>query len=52
MVGGDVTSQDRYIRECKEEVVKWEEKIKEHQQQLLEMEQEEGWLFNVGWTSV
>ena len=41
--GWAVTYQDRPIRQCKERVVKYEEEIKQHQQRLLDKEQEEGW---------
>ena len=50
--GHRVTYDDWQIRQRKELVVEWEEKIKQHQQRLLEMEQEEGWSYSVGWTSV
>ena len=41
--GQDVTYEDEQIRQCKADVVKWEEVIEQHQQRLLEIEQEEGW---------
>ena len=41
--GRDVTDVDGVIRQYKEWVVEYEEEIKQHQQRLLEMEQEEGW---------
>ena len=41
--GRDVTFEDGQIRRHKKLVVKYEEEIKQHQQRLLEMEQEEGW---------
>ena len=41
--GLDVTDADEDIRGYKEDVVKYEKAIKQHQQRLLEIEQEEGW---------
>ena len=39
---GDTSEVDNDIRKLKEEVVEWEEEIKQQQQLLLEIEQDEG----------
>ena len=43
-LGQDVTHEDEQIRQCKEEVMKREEEIKQHLQRLQEIE---GWLLDL-----
>lgn len=45
---GEVPAKDEEIKKYKKGVAEWEEKFQQRQQRLLEMEQEEGWSYNVG----
>ena len=47
-MSGDTSYVDSEIKEYKEQVAEWEEKIKQRQQLLLEKEQEEGVSHSIG----